>query len=76
MKKHVLMKYLNTKDEPEYRSTPKEDLPDRVTDSRIGLMEIGAEEMLYTGKIKELLWIKSLNDEEHAQLMREIRRED
>jgi hypothetical protein len=71
MKKHVLMKYLNTKGEPEYRSTPKKDLPDGVSDSRIGLMEVEAEEMLYTGEMKELLWIKSLNDEEHAQLMRE-----
>lgn len=71
MKKHVLMKYLNTKGEPEYRSTSKKDLPDGVTDSRIGLMEVEAEEMLYTGEMKELLWIKSLNDEEHAQLMRE-----
>ena len=65
------MKYLNTKGEPEYRSTPKKDLPDGVSDSRIGLMEVEAEEMLYTGEMKELLWIKSLNDEEHAQLMRE-----
>lgn len=71
MKKHVLMKYLNMKGEPEYRSTPKKDLPDGVTDSRIGLMEVEAEEMLYAGEMKELLWIKSLNDEEHAQLMRE-----
>lgn len=65
------MKYLNTKGEPEYRSTPKKDLPDGVADSRIGLMEVEAEEMLYTGEMKELLWIKSLNDEEHAQLMRD-----
>ena len=71
MKKHVLMKYLNTKGEPEYRSTPKKDLPDGVADSRIGLMGAEAEEMLYTGEMKELLWIKSLNDEEHAQLMHE-----
>ena len=34
-------------------------------------MKVEAEEMLYTGEMKELLWIKSLNDEEHAQLMRE-----
>ena len=46
-------------------------MPDGVADSRIGLMEVEAEEMLYTGEMKELLWIKSLNDEEHAQLMRE-----
>ena len=44
MKKHVLMKYLNTKGEPEYRSTSKKDLPDGVTDSRIGLMEVEAED--------------------------------
>lgn len=71
MKKHVLMNFLNTKGEPEYCSTPKKDLPDGVTDSRIGLMEIEAEEMLYTGEMKELLWIKSLNDEEHVKLMRD-----
>ena len=35
MKKHVLMKYLNTKGEPKYRSNPKKDLPDGVADSRI-----------------------------------------
>lgn len=34
-------------------------------------MEVEAKEMLYTGEMKEPLWIKSLNDEEHAQLMRE-----
>ena len=46
-------------------------MPDGVADSRIGLMEVEAEEMLYMGEMKELLWIKSLNDEEYAQLMRE-----
>lgn len=62
---------LNTKGEPEYRLAPKKDLSDGVIDSRIGLMEVEAEEILYTGEMKELLWIKSLNDEEHARLMRE-----
>lgn len=27
--------------------------------------------MLYTGEMKELLWIKNLNEEEHKQLMKD-----
>ena len=69
MKKLVLMKYLDKKDMPRYRSMPKIDMPDNEVDNRISLMEVEADEMLYTGEMKELLWIKSLNDEEHAQLM-------
>ena len=71
MKKLVLMKYLDKKDMPRYRSMPKIDMPNDEVDNRISLMEVEADEMLYTGEMKELLWIKSLNDEEHAQLMRE-----
>lgn len=70
MKKLVLMKYLDKKGMPRYRSMPKIDVSDNEVDNRISLMEVEAEEMLYTGEMKELLWIKSLNDEEHAQLMR------
>ena len=64
------MKYLDKKGMPRYRSMPKIDVSDNEVDNRISLMEVEAEEMLYTGEMKELLWIKSLNDEEHAQLMR------
>ena len=71
MKKLVLMKYLNAKGIPEYRSMPKIDIPDDEVDNRTALMEVEAEEMLYTGDMKELLWIKSLNEEEHKQLMRD-----
>ena len=71
MKKLVLMKYLDKKGMPRYRSMPKIDMPDNEVDNRVNLMEVEADEMLYTGGMKELLWIKSLNDEEHARLMRE-----
>ena len=71
MKKLVLMKYLNAKGIPEYRSMPKIDMPDNEVDNRTALMEVEAEEMLYTGAMKELLWIKSLNEEEYKQLMRD-----
>ena len=50
---------------------PKIDMPDNEVDNRISLMEVEADEMLYTGDMKELLWIKSLNEEEHRQLMRD-----
>lgn len=65
------MKYLNAKDIPEYRSTPKIDMPDNEIDNRVNLMEVEAEEMLCTGEMKELLWIKSLNEEEYKQLMKD-----
>ena len=65
------MKYLNKKGIPEYRSMPKIDIPDNQVDNRTALMEVEAEEMLYTGDMKELLWIKSLNEEEYKQLMRD-----
>ena len=71
MKKLVLMKYLDKKGMPRYHSMPKIDMSDDEVDNRVNLMEVEADEMLYTGEMKELLWIKSLNDEEHAQLMRE-----
>lgn len=65
------MKYLDKKGMPRYRSMPKIDMPDNEVDNRISIMEVEADEMLYTGEMKELLWIKSLNNEEHARLMRE-----
>ena len=71
MKKLVLMKYLDKKGMPRYHSMPKIDMSDDEVDNRVNLMEVEADEMLYTGEMKELLWIKSLNEEEHARLMRE-----
>ena len=71
MKILVLMKYLNKKGIPEYRSITKIDMPDNEVDNCTALMEVEAEEMLYTGEMKELLWIKSLNEEEYKQLMRD-----
>ena len=75
MKKLVLMKYLDEKGIPQYRSMPKRDMPDNEVDNRIDLMEIEAEEMLYTGEMKEKLWIKSLNEEEYKQLMKDESKE-
>ncbi len=75
MKKLVLMKYLNAKGIPEYRSMPKIDMPDNEVDNRKALMEVEAEEMLYTGEMKEKLWIKSLNEEEYKQLMKDESKE-
>lgn len=69
------MKYLDKKGIPRYRSMPKIDMPDNEVDNRISLMEVEADEMLYTGEMKELLWIKSLNEEEHKQLMKDESRE-
>lgn len=65
------MKYLNVKGIPEYRSMPKIDMPDTEVDNRVDLMKVEADEMLYTGEMKELLWIKSLNKEEYKQLMKD-----
>lgn len=71
MKKLVLMKYLNAKGIPEYRSMPKIDMPDNEVDNRVDLMKVEADEMLYTGEMKELLWIKSLNEKDYRQLLRD-----
>ena len=46
-------------------------MSDNEVDNRIDLIEIEAEEMLYTGEVKEKLWIKSLNKEEYKQLMKD-----
>ena len=71
MKKLVLMKYLNAKGIPEYRSMPKTDMSDDEVDNRTALMEVEAEEMLYAGEMKESLWIKSLNEKDYRQLLRD-----
>lgn len=65
------MKYLNAKGIPEYRSMPKIDMPDNEVDNRVDLMKVEADEMLYTGEMKELLWIKSLNEKDYRQLLRD-----
>lgn len=65
------MKYLDKKGMPRYRSIPKIDMPDNEADNRVNLMEVEADEMLYTGEMKELLWIKSLNEEERKQLIKD-----
>ena len=63
------MKYLDKKGMPRYRSMPKIDMPDNEVDNRVNLMEVEADEMLYTGEMKELLWIKSLDKGQYRQLM-------
>ena len=68
MKKLVLMKYLNAKGIPEYRSMPKTDMSDDEVDNRTALMEVEAEEMLYAGEMKESLWI---NEKDYRQLLRD-----
>lgn len=65
------MKYLDKKGMPRYHSMPKIDMPDNEVDNRVNLLEVEADEMLYTGEMKELLWIKSLNEEEYKQLMKD-----
>ena len=69
MKKLVLMKYLNAKDMPCYRYMREKDMPE-ANDNRVELIKTEAAEMLHTGEMKELLWIKCLNEEEYRQLMR------
>ena len=71
MKKLVLMKYLDKKGMPRCHSMPKIDMPDNEVDNRVNLMEVEADEMLYTDEMKELLWIKSLNEKEYKQLMKD-----
>ena len=46
MKKLVLMKYLDKKGIPRYRSMPKIDMPDNEVDNRVNLMEVEADEEL------------------------------
>lgn len=59
------MRYLDKKGMPQYRSMSKIDMPDNEVDNRVNLMEVEANEMLYTSEMEEPLWIKSLNEEEH-----------
>ena len=69
MKKLVLMKYLNSRDLPCYSRITEDEAPGS-DEARLDMMELEAEEMLFAGDMKEKLWIKSLNEEEYKQLMR------
>jgi len=64
------MKYLNSRSLPYYRRTTEEEIPGSDND-RLEMMELGAEEMLFAGDMKELLWIKNLNGEDYRQLLRD-----
>jgi hypothetical protein len=66
--KLVLMKYLNSRGLPCYRRITEEDVPGS-DDDRLEMMELEAEEMLFTGTMKEKLWIKCLNEKQYRQLI-------
>ena len=67
--KLVLMKYLNGRGLPCYSRITEDEAPGS-DEARLDMMELEAEEMLFAGDMKEKLWIKSLNDEEYKQLMK------
>ena len=63
MNKLVLMKYLDAKGIPRYKRITENEV--HGTDEfRKEFMDLEKEEMLYLGEMKELLWIKSLDEEE------------
>ena len=64
------MKYLNNKGYPCYSRITEDEAPGSE-EARIDLMELEAEEMLFAGDMKEKLWIKSLNEKEYKQLMKD-----
>ena len=64
------MKYLNDKSTPCYRCITEEEIPGDDK-NRLGMMEIEAEEMLYTGDMKEKLWIKCFSEEQHKHSIEE-----
>ena len=66
--KLVLMKYLNSKNMPCYRRMTEETTPGSDED-RLEMMELEAKEMLYSGDMKKLLWIKCLDKEEYKNLI-------
>lgn len=68
MENLVLMKYIDSHGLPRYRRITEQEMPG-TDDSRMGLMELEADEMLYTGEMKEKLWIKCLNKEQYKRLM-------
>ncbi len=64
------MKYLNSRGLPCYRRITEDDVPGS-DDDRLEMMELEAEEMLFTGTMKEKLWIKCLDEEQYKQLIDE-----
>ena len=70
MKKLVLMKYLNRKSLPCYRRITEEEAPGS-DEERLAMMELEADEMLFTGEMKEKLWIKSLDEDQYKQLLKD-----
>ena len=68
--KLVLMKYLNSHSLPCYRRITEETAPGS-DEYRLEMMKLEAEEMLYSGDMKEKLWIKCLDDEQHKQLIKD-----
>ena len=55
---------------PSYRRITEKEAPGSDND-RLEMMELEAEEMLFTGEIKEKLWIKCLDKNQYKQLMDE-----
>ncbi|MBR2543040.1 hypothetical protein IKF03_00320 [Candidatus Saccharibacteria bacterium] len=70
MKKLVLMKYLNSRGLPCYSRITEDEAPGS-DEARLDMMELEAEEMLFTGEMKEKLWIKCLDKNQYKQLMDE-----
>lgn len=64
------MKYLDSHELPRYRRITEQEMPG-TDESRMGLMELEADEMLYTGEMKKKLWIKCLDKEQYKQLIDE-----
>ncbi|MDO5451947.1 MAG: hypothetical protein Q4F56_02560 [Candidatus Saccharibacteria bacterium] len=68
--KLVLMKYLNSRGLPCYSRITEDEAPGS-DEARLDMMELEAEEMLFSGEMKEKLWIKCLDKEQYKQLMDE-----
>lgn len=68
--KLVLMKYLNSRGLPCYSRITEDEAPGS-DEARLDMMELEAEEMLFSGEMKEKLWIKSLDKEQYKQLIKE-----
>lgn len=64
------MKYLNSRGLPCYSRITEDEAPGS-DEARLDMMELEAEEMLFSGEMKEKLWIKCLDKEQYKQLMDE-----
>lgn len=64
------MKYLNSRGLPCYSRITEDEAPGS-DEARLDMMELEAEEMLFTGEMKEKLWIKCLDKNQYKQLMDE-----